>query len=96
MVNSTTSISPISRQNNFLDCFRNKKEGPRKINISHQFLQARAPQILTPKQHVFDMPISTNYCSTGRPPGEYQLRHSLKEITNILEFLHPPFDIISG
>jgi hypothetical protein len=40
------------------------------------------------------MPISTNYGSTGRPPGEYHLRHYLKELTSILEFLHPPFDII--
>jgi hypothetical protein len=39
------------------------------------------------------MPISTNYGSTGRPPGEYHLRHSSKKLTNNLEFLQPPFDI---
>jgi hypothetical protein len=41
------------------------------------------------------MPISTNYVSTGRPPGKY-LRQSLKEFFSIiLEFLQPPFHIFS-
>jgi hypothetical protein len=39
------------------------------------------------------MPISTNYGSTGRPSGEYHLRHSSKKLTNIVEFSQPPFDI---
>jgi hypothetical protein len=68
-----------------------------KINCVDQFLQARPPQILTPKEQCFDMPISANYGSTGRPPGEYHLqyhlRHSSKKLTNIVEFSQPPFDI---
>jgi hypothetical protein len=39
------------------------------------------------------MPFPLNYGSTGRPPGEYHLRHSFKEITDNLEFPPPPFDI---
>jgi hypothetical protein len=42
------------------------------------------------------MPISLNYGSTGRPPGEYHLRHSFKEITDNLESPYPPFDIFSN
>jgi hypothetical protein len=41
------------------------------------------------------MPISTKYGSTGRPPGEYHLRHSSKKLANNLECLQPPFDIFS-
>jgi hypothetical protein len=94
IVNSTTSISPISRQNNFLDCFRNEKRGPPQFNCLNRFLQARSPQILTPKEHVFHMPISLNYGSTSRPPGKY-LRHSSKKFFTIfLEFLQPPFQHI--
>jgi hypothetical protein len=64
-----------------------------KINCVDQFLQASSPQILTPKEQCFDMPISTNYGSTRWPPGEYHLRPSSKKLTNNLEFLQPPFDI---
>jgi hypothetical protein len=99
VVNSTPPISPISWQNSFLDCFRNEKRGPPQCNCLDRFLQAHSPQILTPKEHVFDMPISTNYGSTGRPPGEYHLRralrHSLKEFMDNLESPYPPFDIFS-
>jgi hypothetical protein len=90
IVNSTL---PISRQNIIFDCFRNKKGGQREISYFDRFLLARAPQILTQKEQVFDMPIPTNYGSTGRPPGEYRLRHSFKEITDNLESPYPPFDI---
>jgi hypothetical protein len=39
------------------------------------------------------MPSSLNCGSTGRPPAEYCLRHSLEKITSISEFSSPPFDI---
>ena len=39
------------------------------------------------------MPNSTNYGPTGRPPGEFHIRHSFKEISDILEFPFTPFDI---
>jgi hypothetical protein len=68
MVNSSP---PISQQASFFDPFRKGKQGPSKIKSFNRFLQARAPQILTPKEDVLDMPISTNYGSTGRPPGKY-------------------------
>jgi hypothetical protein len=45
------------------------------------------------KEHVFDMPISLNYGSTGRSPGKFHLHHSFKEITDNLEFPSPPIDI---
>jgi hypothetical protein len=90
IVNSTPQIS---RQTPFFDPFRKEKQGPSEIKCFDRFLQARAPHILTPKEHVFDMPISTNYSPTGRPPGEFHLRHSFKEITDILEFPSPPFNI---
>jgi hypothetical protein len=57
-------------------------------------LQARAPQILTPKNSFFDMPSFLKYGSTGRPPGKFHIRHSPKKITENLEFSHPPFDIL--
>jgi hypothetical protein len=95
MVNSTTSISPFSRQNNFLDCFRNKKRGPSKINYSWSISASARSSNSDTKEYVFDMPISLNYGSTGRPPGEYHLRHSFKEITENLESPYPPFDIFS-
>ncbi|MGK3748328.1 MAG: hypothetical protein ACI8RD_000619 [Bacillariaceae sp.] len=40
------------------------------------------------------MPSFLKYGSTGRPPGKFHLRHSLKDFTYNLEFLHPPFDIL--
>jgi hypothetical protein len=38
---------------------------------------------------------AVNCGSTWIPPGVYCLRHSLKKITDISEFLSPPFDIFS-
>jgi hypothetical protein len=90
IVNSTTSLS---RQNTFFDCLRNKKGVPRKINYSRSISASARSSNSDTKDQVFDMPISLNYGSTGRPPGEYHLRHSLKKVTNILECLQPPFDI---
>jgi hypothetical protein len=49
MVNSTTSLSPISQQNTFLIASETKKGGQGKLTILNRFPQARAPQILTPK-----------------------------------------------
>ena len=41
------------------------------------------------------MPFPGKYRSTGRPPGKFHIRHSLKEITENLESPSPPFDIFS-
>jgi hypothetical protein len=41
------------------------------------------------------MPIFLNHGSTSRPPGEYHLRHSFKEISDNLESPYPPFHIFS-
>jgi hypothetical protein len=49
MVNSTISISPFSRQNTFLIASETKKGCQGKLTFLGQFLQARAPQIMTPK-----------------------------------------------
>jgi hypothetical protein len=81
----------------FFSASETKTGGQGKLTNFDRFLQARAPQILTPKEQGFDMPNSLNYGSTGRPPGEYlrqhHLRHSLKKITDNLESPYPPFDI---
>ena len=90
LVNSTPFIS---RQRPFFDPIRKEKQGTSKINYFRSIsASARSPNSDT-KEHVFDMPISTNYGSTGRPPGKFHLRHSFKEITDNLEFPAPPFDI---
>ena len=87
------SIPPISRQRPFFDCLRNKKRVPQQINHFRSIsASARSPNSDT-KEHVFDRPIFTNYGSTDRPPGEFHLRHSLKEITNISELPPPLFYI---
>jgi hypothetical protein len=86
----TNSTPPNSRQTPFFDRLRQEKWGPPKIKSFDQFLQARVSNL---KEHVFDMPISLNYGSTGRPPGKFHLRHSLKEIVCFSEFPYPPFDI---
>jgi hypothetical protein len=39
------------------------------------------------------MPSFLKYGSTGRPPGKFHLRHSLKEFTSFSEFPHPSFEI---
>jgi hypothetical protein len=85
------SIPPISRQRPFFDCFRNKKRVPLQINHFWSISASALSPNSDTKEQVFDMPISANYGSTGRPPGKY-LRHSSKEFfLNILEFSQPPF-----
>jgi hypothetical protein len=88
IANSTTQNC---RRSPFFNRLRKEKWGPQKTNQFDPFLQARA---LTPKEHGFDMPTFLKYGSTGRPPGKFHLRHSLKEFTYNLEFSHPPFDIL--
>jgi hypothetical protein len=92
IVNSTT---PHCRQTSFFNRLRKRNWVPTKTNQFDPFLQARvqarAHQFLTPKEHGFDMPTFLKYGSTGRPPGKFHLRHSLKEFTYNLEFSHPPF-----
>jgi hypothetical protein len=87
MANSTTSTS---RQTPFFNRLRKRNRVPSKTNQFDPFLQARA---LTPKEHGFDMPSFLKYGSTGRPPGKFHLRHSLKDLTYNLEFSYPPLDI---
>jgi hypothetical protein len=68
---------------------------PREITYSQSISASARSSNSDTKEQVFDMPISTNYGSTGRPPGKY-LRHSLKKmISNISEFSQPPFHICS-
>jgi hypothetical protein len=91
IINSTP---PFSRQNTFLIASETKKGRQGKLTFLDQFLQARAPQILTPKNMFLICPfLLTMVQPVRRPPGEYHLRHSFKKSTNILEFLQPPFDI---